>query len=132
MKILMIAVLVGACAVQQDEDVSSTAQQICQDDPDTCPGGHPITIAAAKSMTDSFEYGKLVSAGDASPIPATECSQLGGSVIQCHSSDWVDMYHFVESSCDFWVLSGDVYCGATLCSYQPNVYGGYDKVCTAI
>ncbi len=63
MKIVMIAVLIGACAVQQD--VSSTAQQICQDDPDTCPGGHPLTPQQMRVLTDGYA---TQSAGGASPI----------------------------------------------------------------
>lgn len=114
MKNAMIVAMVLGCVNCVDDAVSSSEQTICNEDRDTCPGGHPITLRQSTSNYANSQY----------PYPQTtafdsSCSWVGSVQVcsihitivglQCTFICTEDNYGPVQ--CNAWIEDDCPSCG---------------------
>lgn len=117
MRIWLLAVFLGismfAC-VAQPEPVASTQQNVCQDDPDTCPGGHPITLrqqTEVEGRSYAAQHGYTITG-----TPSISCNSNGR---QCRGSFYLTPSQYVFTACDS-APSGQQCCSSSLCTNDSN------------
>jgi len=112
--VIILSICAGACASQ----VEQSEQAICQDDPDTCPGGHPITLRQQTELE-----GRSFAAQNGLTItgtPAITCSSDGR---HCSGFFLISATQYIATSCEV-KLSGARCCFSDACADgSPCVHG---------
>jgi len=135
--ILFFAILCSCIDQLEPPSPSSPAtatatQALCNEDLDNCPGGHPITRAAAIAFTDGWESAALAAAGHPEVAFSTSCTKNGNSWSCTSKGDpiWPNWpggsSHWIESTCEVSTSGGSCY------SLDCYIGGSGEKFCSPV
>lgn len=115
---LKAILLLAIAACDPTPDIDQTWQEICNPNPDTCPGGHPITpkqftINDAKRLAPLLGYPTVV-------------QNASCNAISCRASVGTEYQQFVATCYDFTAVA---WCDHQTCSRETDSDGNDSWVC---
>lgn len=95
--IAILACMAGLVACVDAPETASQDQTVCQDDPDTCPGGHPITLRVRTAL-EKDDWIASHPSDSVSALTEVHCGKVGNKQ-RCHLR--IELYYYwVNITCD--------------------------------